>query len=79
MSARMMERRRRQATGRHCRPQQIDLFESDRPKAIIDAPAWPDLPAQTQSTLMSLMARLILEHADKSRVGPMPETGHDLR
>ena len=78
MSERMTERRRMRAAGQHCKPQQIDLFESDRPKEIIGAPAWLDLPAETQNALTSLMARLILEHADKSRICSTKEAGHDL-
>jgi len=61
-------------TRRHT-PQQIDLF------AVLWAtggmPAWSGLPTQTQAALIELMARLILDHADKSRLGST-EAGHDL-
>jgi hypothetical protein len=78
MLERMTERRRMRAAGQRCKAQQIDLFESDRPKEIIGAPTWLDLPAETQNALTSLMARLILEHADKNRTGSMTEASHDL-
>jgi hypothetical protein len=56
----------------------MDLFGSDQPRSVIGAPGWPELPAQTQATLTSLIARLILEHADKNKTAPMTEVGHDL-
>ena len=58
--------------------QQLDLFDDDRPRTIVDTPAWPELPAETRATLTGLMARLILEHADGSRAGSTREAGHDL-
>jgi hypothetical protein len=58
--------------------QQADLFGNERPSALLDAPAWQDLPAATQAVLTSLMARLILEHAEARRAGTMAEVGHDL-
>src|ERR1700719_236127 len=45
---------------------QLDLFGDDRPRTIVDTPAWPDLPAETRATLTGLMARLIIEHAEFS-------------
>ena len=57
---------------------QLDLFGDDRPRTIVDTPAWPELPAETRATLTGLMARLILEHADGSRTGSTREAGHDL-
>jgi hypothetical protein len=77
-SGRIAERRQVHAVDRRYKPQQIDLFERDACGGMIGAPAWLELPGETQSTLMSLMARLILEHADKNRTGSMPEAGHDL-
>jgi hypothetical protein len=41
-------------------------------------PAWSGLPRETQAALTSLITRLILEHADKTRIGPVTEVGHDL-
>ena len=77
-SGRTTERRQVHAVDRRYKPQQIDLFERDPCGGIISAPAWLDLPAETQNALTSLMARLILEHVDKNRTGSMPEAGHDL-
>jgi hypothetical protein len=37
--------------------QQLDLFGDDRPRTIVDTPAWPELPAETRATLTGLMAR----------------------
>jgi hypothetical protein len=58
-------------------PQQIDLFARE-PWAASDMPAWSGLPTQTQAALIELMTRLMLDHADKSRLGSMTEAGHDL-
>jgi hypothetical protein len=56
----------------------MDLFGSGQSSVVSGAPAWPELPAETQRALTSLMARLILEHADKSQSAPMTGAGHDL-
>jgi hypothetical protein len=56
----------------------MDLFGSGQSSVVIGAPAWPELPAETQRALIRLMARLLLEHADKSRAAAMTGTGHDL-
>jgi hypothetical protein len=58
--------------------QQLDLFGGDRPRAIADTPAWPELPAEARQALTGLMVRLILEHAGTSRAGSPREAGHDL-
>ena len=68
----------RTAYDRWCRAQQMELFGSGPINCAIGAPAWPELPAETQATLTGLMARLILEHVDKSRTVTMTEAGHDL-
>ena len=34
----------------------LDLFGDDRPRTIVDTPAWPDLPAETRATLTGLRA-----------------------
>jgi hypothetical protein len=60
------------------KPQQMDLFGSDRSSAVISAPLWLDLPAETRSALTSLIARLILEHLDKRQTGVQTENGHDV-
>jgi hypothetical protein len=36
------------------------------------------LPPAAQAALTDLMTRLILEHADQSRIGSMTEASHDL-
>lgn len=59
-------------------PQQIDLFTGEPRTATGGMPAWSGLPTETQAALTDLMARLILDHADKNRVGAMAEAGHDL-
>ena len=58
--------------------QQIDLFAGEPTKTIGDMPAWSALPPEIQTALTSLITRLILEHADKSQIGPMAEAGHDF-
>ena len=66
----MPERRRK--------PQQMDLFGSGQSSVVIGVPAWPELPAETQRALIRLMARLLLEHADKSQAAAMTGADHDL-
>jgi hypothetical protein len=56
----------------------MDLFASGQSGGLIGPPAWLELPAEVQGTLTSLMAQLILEHADKSKTAVMMEAGHDL-
>jgi hypothetical protein len=58
-------------------PQQIDLFAGG-PRATGGMPAWSGLPAQTQTALIALMTQLILDHADKNRLGSTTGAGHDL-
>jgi hypothetical protein len=41
-------------------------------------PGWSGLPTQTQAALIELMTRLILDRADKSRLGSMTEAGRDV-
>jgi hypothetical protein len=59
-------------------PQQIDLFAGESQTTIGGMPAWSGLPAEVQAALTELMMRLILEQADKSRIGAMAEARHDL-
>ena len=59
-------------------PQQIDLFAACTQTTIGGMPAWSALPTEIQAALTNLMTRLILEHADKNRIGSMAEAGHDL-
>lgn len=63
---------------RRRKPQQMDLFGSDQPSVVIGAPAWLELPAETQRALIKLMARLLVEYADRSQTAPMTGPGHDL-
>ena len=64
--------------GRREPTQQVELFGDERTGILVGTPAWQDLPAATQAVLTSLMARLILEHAETRRDGSRAETGHDL-
>ena len=59
-------------------PQQLDLFAGASRTMIGGMPAWSGLPTETQAALTNLMTRLILEHADQSRIGSMTEASHDL-
>ena len=61
-----------------CQAPQMDLFANDQSGGLIGAPAWPELPAEVQSTLTNLMAQLILGHADKSKTAVPREADHDL-
>jgi hypothetical protein len=58
--------------------QQIELFGDERHSALVNTPAWQDLPAATQAVLTSLMARLILDHAETRRASLVAGAGHDL-
>ncbi len=77
-SCRAAAQRSRTIYARRRKPEQMDLFGSGQSSVVIDAPAWPELPAETQRALISLMARLLLEHADKSQTAAMTGAGHDL-
>ena len=73
-----MPRQRKPTPTRRRAPQQVDLFAGEPQTTIGDMPAWSGLPTDIQAALTSLITRLILEHADKSRIGSMAEAGHDL-
>ena len=77
-SANTSKRRRTCTEGRRGPTRQAELFGDERPGALVGTPAWQDLPAATQAVLTSLMARLILEHAEMRQDGPWAEAGHDL-
>lgn len=77
-SANTNKRRRTCTEGRRRPAQQIELFGNERPGAPVDTPAWQDLPAATQAVLTSLMAQLILNHAETRQAGPSAEAGDDL-
>lgn len=78
MASNASGRRSARTQGRHEPAQQIELFGDEQTGALVATPAWRDLPAATQAVLTSLMARLILEHAETRRDGSRAETGHDL-
>jgi hypothetical protein len=59
-------------------PQQIDLFAGEPQAKVGSMPAWSGLPTQTQAALTNLITRLILDHADKSRIGSMMGGRDDL-
>jgi len=73
-----MPRQTKPMTARRRAPQQIDLFAGDPRRTTGDMPEWSGLPTKIQAALTDLMTRLILDHADKSRIGLMTEAGHDL-
>ena len=78
MSAHTSERQRTRPEGRRDPTQQTELFGNERPGARVGTPAWHDLPAATQIALTSLIARLIVEHAEARRAGPEAQVSHDL-
>ena len=77
-SANTSKRRRTCTEGRREPTQQTELFGDEWPGALVDTPAWQDLPVVTQTMLTSLMARLILDHAEAHRASPGAGTGYDL-
>jgi hypothetical protein len=46
----------------------MDLFAGDPQKAIGETPVWSELPTEVRTTLTSLITRLLVQHADKSRL-----------
>ena len=77
-SCRTAARQSRTKYGWRRKPEQMNLFGSGQSSVVIGAPAWPELSAETQRALISLMARLLLEHADNSQTAPIAGAGHDL-
>jgi hypothetical protein len=73
-----MQRQTKATPTRRRTPQQIDLFVGEPQKTIGDKPVWSALPREIQTALTDLMTRLILEHADKNRIGSVGEAGDDL-
>jgi hypothetical protein len=61
---------------RRCPPRQMELFGGACGTAI-GTPTWLDLPRETQHTLTDLMARLLLDHADRNQAHPTTEADHD--
>ena len=54
--------------------QQMDLFAIGRGAG---APDWPDLPKDARETLIGLMMRLMLEHAQAAAMPTTAEADHD--
>jgi hypothetical protein len=54
--------------------QQMDLFASS---GAVVAPDWSDLPEDARGTLLGLMTRLILDHAQAAATVIKAEGGHD--
>jgi hypothetical protein len=73
-----MPRQTKPSPVRRRAPEQIDLFAGESRTTVGDIPAWSGLPRETQAALTELMTRLILEHADRCRIGAIAEAGHDL-
>jgi hypothetical protein len=72
-----MLRQTKPMPGRHRAPLQIDLFAGEPQKTIGSMPAWSGLPTEVQLALTDLVARLLLEHAEKKRIGWITDAGHD--
>ena len=70
-----MPRQMKPKTARRRAPQQSDLFAGEPRTTIGGMPAWSGLPTEAQVALTDLMARLILEHADKTRTGRLDDGG----
>ena len=73
-----MPRQTKPMTARRRAPQQIDLFAGEPRTTVGGMPVWSGLPREARAALTELMTRLILDHADKNRIGSMTEAGHDL-
>src|SRR2546430_16802493 len=54
-------------------PRQVHLFAAEPQATTGGMPAWSGLPTEIQAALTNLMTRLILEHADKNRIGSKAE------
>ena len=53
---------------------QMDLFAGPQAKV---APDWPDLPEDARETLIGLMTRLMLDHAQAAAMPTTAGAGHD--
>jgi hypothetical protein len=63
-----MQSHTKQTQARRRAPLQMDLFAGDPRKATDDMPVWSELPTAVQTRLTSLITRLLVQHADKSRL-----------
>jgi len=77
-SCRKSARQSRTVHDRRRKPEQMDLFGSGQSGIVVGAPTWLELPPETQRALIRLMARLLVEHADKSQAAAKTGAGHDL-
>jgi len=71
-----MRRPRRHAVNLRKQMEQFNLFGP--PLTISDLPAWRTLPEETRQTVMSLMARLILDHRHGDRHPTATEAANDV-
>jgi hypothetical protein len=72
-----MPRQSKQKPARHRVPHQIDLF-AEAPQTITQMPIWSALSMETQAAATRLITQLILDHADKVRIGLPTGGGDDL-
>ena len=72
-----MPRQGKQKPARRRVPHQIDLF-AEGPQTIAQMPTWSALPMETQAAATRLITQLILDHADKVRIGLRTGGGDDL-
>ena len=78
MRARTTERRIKPGHDLRGTGYQLDLFPEPRLPMTAKIPAWLELPEETRVALTDLMTKLLLEHADKSRVESKTKVSHDL-
>jgi hypothetical protein len=69
----------REAVRDHRRPltRQLELFAGEALGSAIGAPTWSDLPRETRLALTQLMARLLIDHADRNAACCAMEVSHD--
>lgn len=69
----------KEAVRDHRRPltRQLELFAGEALGSTIGAPTWPALPRETRLALTELMARLLIDHADRNAARCAMEVGHD--
>jgi len=57
--------------------QQIDMFGDVPSTSPMQTPAWQELPKEIRTSLTSLLARLLLDHAQASGSVSPTEISHD--
>jgi hypothetical protein len=55
----------------------LELFAGEALGSAIGAPTWSDLPRETRLALTQLMARLLIDHADRNAACCAMEVSHD--